>query len=551
MLGLAVGIDSFARGETAAAIRSLEEIPSLRGATRQRAWFLDSWRASLAPDLPSYASIDAAMEGTEDLVPRDSPWQLFRGKTEPPRDWKERGFDDASWEAAECPIGSGLWDTPHAATTLGDIINLKTRMPNYSTLYLRHTFDLHDPHRFQSVELVLRATDPFVVYLNGKRLWTSGLGDYPDPLPHNARSTEGGGAPELHLIELPLDSLETEGNVVAIQTVLMDAPMYVFEISPSVHARLEPDRARKRAEHLLAAFREVTRSPGAEERVAYFEARLLEASGDLELAIARYREIARRDPSQPQPFERLAGCLLRRGRDETIERELRELIARADHPSVDLWHLWLTHSFLDLSRSPREVLDLLPQRPDPPAPRRGRVPFAADSYHRDLRWLLARLAEHGTVRINCGGPDYRDKEGRVWGRDRFFAAGTLDSTDSTDSTRPVIEGATDPTVYQTGRWFFHGSLTGYRIPLPPGRYRVTLHFADTFFASPGRRVFDVTVEGKTVATKLDLSKSTGLATAFRLPPYETEVRDGVLDVAFEHRIENPKVSALEVERLTR
>ena len=120
-------------------------------------------------------------------------------------------------------------------------------------------------------------TEAFVVYLNGRRLWASGLGDHPDPLPHNATATEGHRASELHRIELPLDFLETESNVVAIQSVLMDAPLYfLVEIAPSVHARLAPDRARKRAQQRLAALRNVTRSPGAEERIAYFEARLLE-----------------------------------------------------------------------------------------------------------------------------------------------------------------------------------------------------------------------------------------------------------------------------------
>ena len=228
------------------------------------------------------------------------------------------GFDDTSWEAAECPIGSNRWDTPYAATTLGDIKNRTTRMPNYSTVYLRRTFDCPNSQHLQSVELVLQVTDAFVVYLNGTRLRTWGLGDPPGPLPYNAKAMAGGGAPKLHRIKLPRDLLEPEGNVVAIQTVLMDTPMYfIFEIAISVHARLLPERAKQRAEHRLAAFRDAARSPGAEERVAYFETRLLEASGDWERAIAGYREIVRRDPSQPQPFERLAGCLLRRGRDET------------------------------------------------------------------------------------------------------------------------------------------------------------------------------------------------------------------------------------------
>ena len=86
------------------------------------------------------------------------------------------------------------------------------------------------------------------------------------------------------------------------------------------------------------------------------------------------------------------------------------------------------------------------------------------------------------------------------------------------------------------------------IPARIGRYRVTLHFAEIHFASDGRRVFDIECEGKPIASGFDINQAAGFATAHHLPPIEIPLEDGILDLEFKDAIENPQISAIEIEQ---
>ena len=90
-----------------------------------------------------------------------------------------------------------------------------------------------------------------------------------------------------------------------------------------------------------------------------------------------------------------------------------------------------------------------------------------------------------------------------------------------------------------------GDRAGYAIPLPRGRYRVTLHFAEIWFAVPGMRRFDVRIEGSEVLREHEPLSKGFLAADAR--SFEVEVRDGTLDIEFVRRVEDPAVSGLEIE----
>jgi hypothetical protein len=75
---------------------------------------------------------------------------------------------------------------------------------------------------------------------------------------------------------------------------------------------------------------------------------------------------------------------------------------------------------------------------------------------------------------------------------------------------------------------------------------VTLRFIEGHFEKRGSRVFDVLLEGKTV-----LETYEPLASGFGVPDvrsFSVEVVDGCLDLDFAVRIENPKISAIEIFR---
>jgi eukaryotic-like serine/threonine-protein kinase len=295
--------------------------------------------------------------------------------------------------------------------------------------------------------------------------------------------------------------------------------------------------------------------PGA-ARLAYFEGRFLARDGKRGEAAGRFAEVLTAEPRFPEPYVRRAESLRAAGDPAGAEKDLRAVLGRRGLRYAELWNLWLAISFVDLKRSPPEALATLPGIASgfvAPARAPIRIP---SRYGEDVRWLLERLARVETVRINCGGDDNVGTNGASWGRDRFFTVGGSRFRFGAVRVATPIEGTEDDAIYQTERWFspHRGGSAGYRIPLPPGEYRVTLHFAEIYWpardrASGFRRSFDVRIEGKTVLEDYSpLEKGFAVADA---RPFTIAVSDGILDIEFVHRVENPKVSGIEIIRLTK
>jgi beta-galactosidase len=191
--------------------------------------------------------------------------------------------------------------------------------------------------------------------------------------------------------------------------------------------------------------------------------------------------------------------------------------------------------FHDLRRSPAAVLAALPGLNN--AGGNGCAAAAAAG----MRRLLESLAAGRPVRIDCGGQGHEDAEGRTWGGDSFYLGGK--------APRPAaeeIEGTASDLLYQTERVFpaegFHPPC--YRLPLPDGRYRVTLHFAETFYRVKRRR-FEVLVEGETVLPGHE-PLARGFATA-HAESFPVEVKDGDLEIELDRKVGDPGVAAIEVE----
>jgi hypothetical protein len=145
-----------------------------------------------------------------------------------------------------------------------------------------------------------------------------------------------------------------------------------------------------------------------------------------------------------------------------------------------------------------------------------------------------------SFRVNCGGAAYTAAGGIV-----FEADGTYNNGGSTFSTVSAISGTTDDPLYQTERW---GNSFGYSIPMVNGDYEVTLMFAEINFNSAGRRVFNVAIEGTQVITNLDIWAKVGMNAAYNKTNVVT-VSDGQLNIAFSPVVENPKISAIQVQRI--
>ncbi|MBW3084581.1 hypothetical protein KEM60_00769 [Austwickia sp. TVS 96-490-7B] len=134
--------------------------------------------------------------------------------------------------------------------------------------------------------------------------------------------------------------------------------------------------------------------------------------------------------------------------------------------------------------------------------------------------------------------DQTDQAGHVWKARRGLIGGTTNS--STLVGKPIA-GTTDDNLYQVSSY----TSTGYALTVPAGRYRVRLLMAEGYWSAPGKRVFNVTAEGQTVLSQVDIFGAAGKATAYD-QTFETDVNDGTLNVGFVKVLDNPLIAAVEV-----
>ena len=135
--------------------------------------------------------------------------------------------------------------------------------------------------------------------------------------------------------------------------------------------------------------------------------------------------------------------------------------------------------------------------------------------------------------------NFADLVGPINGQNVVYGGGTA---------APGASGARagEDAVYRDVR----DRVGGYRLLVPAGTYTVTLQFYEGEFDRKGARVFDVIVQGKTAAEKLDIFERAG-----KRKPYDLVVRNvaapaGRLDVDFVDRIHYPSIAGLVIDGAT-
>ncbi|HPG83993.1 MAG TPA: family 16 glycosylhydrolase, partial [bacterium] len=136
------------------------------------------------------------------------------------------------------------------------------------------------------------------------------------------------------------------------------------------------------------------------------------------------------------------------------------------------------------------------------------------------------------VRINVGGKAWRDYlPDQEWGPEVEY--GYQDGAPR-DRSKPIVGidvlNTEEDTLYHTE---MH-ELVFYRVRLPRGSYRVTLKVAEMTFMEPLSRLYNIYVEGRKVADRLDLAADPGPKAALELTAEAVEVTDGILDIRFEY-----------------
>ncbi|MBZ5600924.1 MAG: hypothetical protein LAO79_01305 [Acidobacteriia bacterium] len=105
------------------------------------------------------------------------------------------------------------------------------------------------------------------------------------------------------------------------------------------------------------------------------------------------------------------------------------------------------------------------------------------------------------IRVNAGGPAYTDPVGILWSADTGYSGG------SSYSTASGIGSTYSPVLYQTSR-YSTGKLS-YQFAVPNGTYTVNLKFAEPYFTTPGKRVFNANINGQPQLTNFDIVSAAG------------------------------------------
>jgi beta-galactosidase len=143
-------------------------------------------------------------------------------------------------------------------------------------------------------------------------------------------------------------------------------------------------------------------------------------------------------------------------------------------------------------------------------------------------------------------------DGTRYGSDNFFTGGTgftlnpfqreLYATGKTAAKPPKqVVGGGHPELYTSWR---AGKRFSYALPLPDGRYRVTVHLFDPSETERGKRVFTVSAGG--ISREIDVVALAGgglRATQMELPAVAA---DGMLRIDFEAKTGEALVSAIDV-----
>ncbi len=147
-------------------------------------------------------------------------------------------------------------------------------------------------------------------------------------------------------------------------------------------------------------------------------------------------------------------------------------------------------------------------------------------------------------RVTAGNGPVKDKAGRTWAA-RPVGFGSWRTSKSLVGTD--VKDTIDDALYQVNAY----DVKWYRLAVPAAAtYRVRLLMAESYWSEPGKRVFDVRAEGRTMVQGLDLVKAAGKGHAHDVV-FTVPVRDGELNLEFPASVDYSLLSAIEVVSTTR
>jgi len=290
---------------------------------------------------------------------------------------------------------------------------------------------------------------------------------------------------------------------------------------------------------LLENFRPFALDESGRNRLLYLEGCFFQRSRKYREAADAFTRLVAMDPGAVEPHLGLADALRAAGESEKAEDHLRSVLETPPCSDRRMWDRWVAIVLNDLKLSPGRALATFPtQARGGPESERADVDYAGD-----IRWLIEQL-DRGVVRINCGGEEWRDASGVVWGRDRFYCGGAGDT-----ERHPLRRkgGAYDGSIHDSARYFAFESLRrGYSFPLENGEYLVTLHFVEKSLCEPGSRSFHIVIEGE--ERERSYEPWNRRCEEPDIKAFSVHIEDGVLDVGFVPEKGDAIISGIEVKR---
>jgi beta-galactosidase len=164
-----------------------------------------------------------------------------------------------------------------------------------------------------------------------------------------------------------------------------------------------------------------------------------------------------------------------------------------------------------------------------------------------MQWTFSGSDDR--VRIKAGDiSGYASKAGQRYGSDNYFDGGTAGGINAPDpSSDRVTVAADDPGMYDS----FRAGAFSYRVPVPSGRYQVTLKFQEPVVDAVGVREFDVLINEKIVLERFDIFAAAGGALKGVDRTFEATSGDNGMVIAFRPVKGGALVSALSITPLER
>jgi len=149
------------------------------------------------------------------------------------------------------------------------------------------------------------------------------------------------------------------------------------------------------------------------------------------------------------------------------------------------------------------------------------------------------------VHIKAGDiSGYTARDGTRFGSDDYFSGGEGRGVNSPDTALKdrIAVSAADPALYDS----FREGRFSYSIPVPNGRYQVTLRFEEPSAQAPGERIFDVVANGTNVLDHLDIFAAAGGKLKGIERSFDASATDGKIVIEFRPVTGKAIVSAVAV-----